>query len=225
MIVCIGGVITGHSLLETRVVSLIDHIILSINFVALLVHCNRLLYELLKLRSIKTIYYFIYRRVCKAFVISVLFLSPLLKGAILQEQSLRLERVHQLLPEADTLLAIVLAAKHYNHLLGFLVLHYDDAVLEIKIDENIFRGLYAERLQCLLRGLFRVNALEQIQMLLIGLGKVHLAEEAAQQCFVLLLKQEAEVIGMIVEFKQEGQIVSAEVLIHTQGKPQDREVI
>ena len=53
-------------------------------------------------------------------------------------------------------------------------------------------------------------------MLLVGFRKVELAEQATKHRLVLLLEKEPELVGVLVELEEEGEVVPAEVLIHAQ---------
>ena len=55
--------------------------------------------------------------------------------------------MHQLLPEGDAVLAVVLGAEHYDHLFGLLVLHDDHAVLEVEVEQDVVRGVDPEAVE------------------------------------------------------------------------------
>ena len=203
MIVGIGWVIGWHPDLHTLVVVLIDHIVLDINLISLLIHYNRTHNELFQLFPGQPVNHLCHPRLFQPLFISLLFPHAFLQGAVLQEYSLGLERVHQLLTEADAVLAVVLAAKHDNHLLRLLVLHNDHAILEVEVDQDVLRGVDPEGLQCQLGRVLGINPLKKVQVLLVGFGQVELAEEAAKHRLVLLLEEEAELIGVLVELEEE----------------------
>lgn len=94
--------------------------------------------------------------------VSEYLIDTLLKRAVLYKQSLRFERVHQLLAEADALLTVMLTSEHYYHLLGFLILHYNHSVFEIEIHHYVFRGVDIEGGQSLLRNILVLNVLEKV---------------------------------------------------------------
>jgi len=88
--------------------------------------------------------------------------EPLLKRLILDEECLWLEGIDQLLAEVDALLACVLAPEEYHKLLGLLVLHYEDPILEVKVNKHVLGRLEVEGLQRLLLELFSLDFLEEI---------------------------------------------------------------
>ena len=170
MIVCVGGVVSRHPDLNALKIVLIDDVVLCIYVICLLIHYYRLLNEDLELGTSQTVHNFVNPWKEEAILILELILYHFFKGAVLKEKGLRLEGVHELLPEADAHLAVVLAPKHDNHLFGLLILHDDNAILKIEIDQNVLWGLNPESLQRQLGRLFRIHSLEEIQVLLVSFG-------------------------------------------------------